>query len=584
MELILFIGLLVVWYYLSSRISTLEERMNTLEADRSVNQAPRPIPVPDTAFATRVQTMSSAEAMAEVERRQNADMPRTNGLFEWMAQDFMMKLGSLLLLLAVGWFVSYAVMEEWIGPVGQITLGLFFGLLLLLLGTWRIKEYRHQGGIFTVLGATVVLLTLFAARGIYDFFTPISALVIMFSTVAFVALVSVKYRSERLAFSGLVLANIAPFLTAAMPMQTVELFLYLLVITVGMLSTVWVTGWTKLIPLSLLFTYFYSLAYLIDSAAAQQDTTLLFSFLFVGIYFASNVVSLVRRRSEVNLHMSAHLLTALGTVVFLFTWVESSVAPEWKSLLYTAWAVVFALATYVMYFYTANRNAFYLYGAAAVALLGIATAAELEGPSLVMMYVLEIGLLIIAARKIGMATFTMSRMSWLFVIPVLLSLESFAAREWRQGIPGEHFTVLVVVMSMLALIGWYLHERSKEAEQHFSVSLTIGVLFTVSSLYAAALLWLILHAVLAADTATMFALIIYTVAGITLLVHEASREREALRFAGWALIAFVMMRLLFIEVWNMSLEGRIATFLVIGILLISTAFLRKRLHALPDEN
>jgi uncharacterized membrane protein len=114
---------------------------------------------------------------------------------EWLKEDWLLKLGALLLLIGFGWLTTYAFLNNWIGPMGRIALGIVAGASFILLGWWRIRKYIHQGGIFLVLGSTTILLTIFAAREIYGFFTPLSALAVMFLSTAFVALASVKYKA-----------------------------------------------------------------------------------------------------------------------------------------------------------------------------------------------------------------------------------------------------------------------------------------------------------------------------------------------------------------------------------------------------
>ncbi|MBI5222523.1 MAG: DUF2339 domain-containing protein [Candidatus Magasanikbacteria bacterium] len=118
------------------------------------------------------------------------------------------------------------------------------GALFILLGWWRIKKYVHQGGVFLVLGSTTVLLTIFAAREIYDFFTPLSALIVMFLSTAFVALASIRYNNRVLALASLILASIAPLLTNAPTTDYVGLFSYLFVVTLGAIWIVALTGQT----------------------------------------------------------------------------------------------------------------------------------------------------------------------------------------------------------------------------------------------------------------------------------------------------------------------------------------------------
>lgn len=573
MEFILFIALILVGFHLGGRISKLEDRVRSLEGQEARGTAPRPIPIPDAQYQ---QTQMYPE-FAPNNWVRSAEGASHGGFIEWVTKDFMVKLGALLLLLAVGWFVSYAIMAEWIGPAGQISLGLLLGAAFLVLGVWRIPNYRHQGGIFTILGATMVLLTLLAAREIYGFFTPLSSLFVMLLTVVFVGFVSVRFKSEKLAFSGLVLASIAPYFTAAMPMPAFELFTYLLVVIAGTLFVVFMTGWTRLTLASLIITYLYSIGYIniMGGPTYNEDVTLMFSFLFVSLYFAANMVSLVRRHGQGAHHMPVHTLTALGIAVYLLTWIETVVAPEWKSLLYAAWSVVFAFGTYVVYTFTANRSAFYIYGATSVALIGAATAAELEGPVLTLAFLFEICLMLAVAAKLSMSREMMTRISWLLAVPLLLSLESFDQRGWGDSIFNEHFIVVTLSMVVLFAVAHFLKVREQEENVTGEQHLAPQVFAILGGVYAVSLVWLVMHTLFLDDLATMFSLIIYTVAGIFFYVSGTKEGNTMFRVVGGVLIGMVVLRLLLVEVWNMDLGGRIITFLIIGGMLISTAFIKK---------
>jgi len=81
--------------------------------------------------------------------------------------------------------------------------------------------------------------------------------------------------------------------------------------------------------------------------------------------------------------------------------------------------------------------------------------------------------------------------------------------------------------------------------------------------------------VLAEDTAIFVSLVIYTVAGMALYVRGVTVKSDSIKWWGGLLIALVVGRLLLIDIWNMEIAGRIVTFIVIGLLLISTAFISK---------
>jgi preprotein translocase subunit SecG len=579
---ILVIVFFIFSFYLSSRISKLEDEVKRL---KSAGQLRPTTQTTDNNSADSNSYQSSqtvppsmvmpANGMYSPQAYQAMEPTAIDQFFAWLKKDFMMKLGAFLLLLAIGWFVSYAFAENWIGPMGRIALGLLLGALMLALGAWRIQSFKHQGGIFAVLGSTTIILTLYAAREIYDFFTPATALALMFFSVVFVAFLAVRYKSEPLAFAALVLGSSAPLLTNAPSPDALGLFTYLLIIAVGTLWVVWNTGWTKLTPVSLGLTFLYSLPFLFDSLQSRE-VVVLFTFVFVSLYYGANIVSLIRRHGEGKTHMATHTLTALGTAIFLVVWIESAIGSEWKSLLYTFWALAFAGGTYVVFNFTANSSAFYLYGATSIGLIGVATAAELSGPALTIAYILETALLAVAAAQIVGWSLPLKRILLVAVIPLLFSLDSLFSYNWQDSILHADLVVVLLIISTFGLIGLVLSQLSSVSEEdRQELNGYMTAFLGVSGFYAVALVWLITHAVLMYDFATTVSLIIYTIAGVGLVVSAGGNK--ALGIAGGVLIGGVVFRLLLVEVWEMSLEGRIATFLIIGALLISTAFIRKSL-------
>ena len=168
-----------------------------------------------------------------------------------------------------------------------------------------------------------------------------------------------------------------------------------------------------------------------------------------------------------------------------------------------------------------------------------------------------------------------SMLSLLFIVPALFSVESLMSSDWSLGVFHDSFFMLNILMLTLAVVGTVLHTTAKRltmSEAHAGI-----LLLVFSSIYLVALVWLVLHAggTLSYATATLFSLLIYAVAGIVLYTKGIQTGNEALRYGGGVLIGLVTARLLLVEVWNMELAGRIITFGVLGLLFLSTAFLRK---------
>jgi hypothetical protein len=101
------------------------------------------------------------------------------------------------------------------------------------------------------------------------------------------------------------------------------------------------------------------------------------------------------------------------------------------------------------------------------------------------------------------------------------------------------------------------------------------VLLSIAVGYSALLVWNVSHLLLG-GAGTVVALVLYAFVGVGFLVIGKSIQNKAIRIIGACFVGFVVVRLLLIEVWDMPIELRIITFVIIGVLLISTAFIGKK--------
>lgn len=161
-------------------------------------------------------------------------------------------------------------------------------------------------------------------------------------------------------------------------------------------------------------------------------------------------------------------------------------------------------------------------------------------------------------------------------LPLLLSLNSFAVNGWGQGDQAQ-ILGLFTVITILVLIALGLRRRyhSENAEARNKVLDWSNALLTVAGLYTVGYLWCLSHSILTGEKAVTLALFVYTLVGLFLYQYGHKVGKIELRRAGQLLLAFVVLRLLLVDVWEMELLWRIVTFLGIGILFIGTALLEK---------
>jgi len=274
--------------------------------------------------------------------------------------------------------------------------------------------------------------------------------------------------------------------------------------------------------------------------------------------------------------LTTDIITAGLNAVFIIGWILVAVPEVWQSLIAAAWAVVFSIGAFTVYGITSNTRPFFVYGVIAGVFIGVATALELSGPALTIAAIFEVlGVIILTSFMTGSTKIT-QKTTFLIAIPILLSLASFDSRAWREGIFHGDFVVLFLMTITLLSIGAFFYFSGRKAQdkdliEHTSVPLTV-----IGGLYTMALLWISLHATLSENAAVTISLAVYTVSGIIMYIKGILQDSKPFKVAGGLFIGLVVLRMLFIDVWNLDILGRIIAFFSIGVLLISTAFLSKK--------
>jgi hypothetical protein len=549
MEFISFIGLvavLVLYFRLRDRINHLENIIRGGVTTPVVSQT--------VVSSTPPSPSSTADERLEMIRRQLAQggqpqVSQSEGKFiAWLKEDWLMKLGALLFIIGCGWFVSYAFANNWIGPMGRITLGVLVGVIIMALGYWRMIRFPSQGSVFTALGAGVAMLTVFAAREVYGFFTPSVAVIFDFAVAAFVCYASYQFNIRSLAYIGQVLAYVAPLLAAG-ESNTLMLFTYLLATSCAMLFLAANTGWRGLILTSLVFVSLYSMPFvpspegmdLASSYAKDSGLVLNFIYLFSMLFFFSGMVAVIK--SNVS-RPKMEIVLAVFNGFLLFVWISSAPLEEWRSLIFSAWAVVFALGSFLAFRFSNKLAPFYAYGSIAVAYIVSATAIELEGAVLNIALIVEVFLIVMSIYSLTKNTKGAALSSILFIFPAFLSIASIDEYARSENLFTKDLLVLVLMSAALVVAGRVLSSAAKKDSNVVGKIYDGSTLVVFGTIFIWIIVWLFVHNLLpnTPDMATMITLVIYTIAGLLAYFAGLFGHDKARRVYGAGLLAFVVAR------------------------------------------
>lgn len=140
----------------------------------------------------------------------------------------------IVLLFAAGFFIRYAFENRWLGPIGQVSLGLAGGVALVAAG-WQ--QHRRGAAIWarmlTAGGIVLLYLATFSSSGFYHLIGQREAGLFLFIVVAESALLALAYDSWAIALMAIVGGLLTPVLMHSTQDQYRSLFTYLAVLNAG---------------------------------------------------------------------------------------------------------------------------------------------------------------------------------------------------------------------------------------------------------------------------------------------------------------------------------------------------------------
>jgi hypothetical protein len=498
---------------------------------------------------------------------------RMDEFIKWCKTDWLMKLGAFLLLLALGWFVTYAFVNNWIGPIGRIAMGILVGAGVVVAGNFVIPKKPAPGQILVVLGGIMILLTVFAARTAYDFFTPISALAMMSVVVVGMAIIAVVHNTKSVAILALFGGAAIPLLVKAPQPDFFVLLSYVLVLNLGTILVSALRGWREMILLALIITGCYSVFGFPGLENSEGSGVVwIFMALYFGFFFTSNILAIIKTRVAKKEDL---LISGINGLLLLY-WINEFVPRESASIVLTGVVVLLASITYILTQLGGLKSILYIHAALSILFLGAATAFELDGKALVIAFSNEALLMVVLSAFVIKDPRLTRAISVVQFIPIVMSFPSI--KEWFIGGPlfnEDFFVLLIAILSLGGTVAVLKYKSSKD-QDHLFLPIVYGI---IAGLFAIVLVWLSSHNIFhySVNVARGAALVLYSLVGVILLFYGTYFKKNSQRLIGGILLGGVVIRLLGFEVWSMSLSGKIVTFVAIGILLVSTAFFQKRI-------
>ena len=243
-----------------------------------------------------------AMAMEEEEEIEEYATSETN--FEkYIGENLFGKIGILIFIIGIGFFVKYAIDQNWINETARTLMGYAVGVGMLVLAERLHKRYHAFSSLLAGGAFGIFYLITAIAFHYYALFSHTTAFVILCATTLFMSAVSILYDRVELAVTALVGGFIAPFIISTNASSIISLQIYISILNVGMFCLTMYKRWAILPIISFCFTYciLWGTQAITYISSSETDTIYPTLFAFATLFyfiFLLPVVYILRTQCE----------------------------------------------------------------------------------------------------------------------------------------------------------------------------------------------------------------------------------------------------------------------------------------------
>jgi len=262
-------------------------------------------------------------------KEQNPDLEK------FIGENLINKIGILILVLGISYFVKFAIDKNWIGPPARVGVGVLAGSIVMLVAHKLRINYKAFSSVLVAGAISIFYFTITVAFHDYGLFNQTVAFIIMVAITGFSAFISVNYNRAELAALSLIGGFAAPFMVSTGSGNFVILFTYIAILNIGILSIAYYKKWNFINAQAYIFTALLFGTWLITIEGTENPPyagALLFAFIFYLIFILMNIVNNIRTKAA----FTTMQLTILVSNTFLFygagMYAISNFIPQYKGL------------------------------------------------------------------------------------------------------------------------------------------------------------------------------------------------------------------------------------------------------------
>jgi uncharacterized membrane protein len=324
---------------------------------------------------------------------------RNPDLEKFIGENLVSKIGIAILVLAIGFFVKYAIDNNWIGEAGRVAIGIACGGILITLAHRLRSGYKSFSSVLVGGGLAVLYFTIALAYHQFHLFSQMVSFIIMIVITAFAVILSILYNRQEVAIIALLGGFITPFLVSNGSGNYIALFSYLLILNIGLLVIAYYKAWRLLNLLAFIFTvvlfggWLFTLAY--NTPAITYKNALGFATAFYLLFFSINIAYNIKEKKQFLASDFGILLanTSLYFSACLYL-IDAMHANEYRGFYSAVMAIFNLTASYILFRnQKTDKNILYLLIGLTLTFVSLTAPLQLQGNFITLFWASEIVLL-----------------------------------------------------------------------------------------------------------------------------------------------------------------------------------------------
>jgi len=470
------------------------------------------------------------------------------------------RIGILALVIGIGFFIKYAIDNNWINHLTRILLGVVLGVGLIILG--KILSKKYEGWAKTLIGGGFALnyFSVYAAYHFEEYRLALGIsqsleIILLSVVVIFAVIMSVKDDSKIIASEAFFLGFVTSLLSRSFEILTLT---YGLILSLGILALVYYKKWNYFTLGSIFSTYIIFLSWFF-----RHENNFVTAILFLSAFFIIHAIQLfLLDKVSPDLNIIATILNSLWSYPLFYVMFQLN-HHEYKGL----FTFIFALVHFVIYF-VSKESQKTKYSLTNIYLMLIYTTLgviiEFEKIWITIFFIVQTIILIYLTHSNDRKFLRIpSIVSAGILLLKVVFIDSWNLDKFSSTEPFTSTISISFILTALSLYGiiYYLSKKGEAEGVDYELA--------VYSFSAAALIVILI----AIEMKDFWTSIGWGSFAFIIMFLGFFMQRERLRQQGLIVFAITIFKVFLYDTRNLETLYRTISFIVLGILLLVISFI-----------